>query len=107
MSPIEALASTLAPFINQTERSPVVSRHKMSALPSPLKSLAAATFHIEGTFPRLTDDITCAPFMNHMAVLPLVSRQSKSNFPSPSKSCWATIDHLAGTLARPADDRTS
>src|SRR5262249_29397662 len=85
---------------------PLVSRHKMSPLPSPLKSATPATDHELGMLPTPADEKTCVPIMNHIAVLPLVSRHSKSYVPSPLKSRWPTIDQLAGAEPAAADSST-
>jgi hypothetical protein len=43
--------NTAAPFINQIEVSPTVSRQTMSALPSPLKSPVLTTDQLVGILP--------------------------------------------------------
>src|SRR6266545_1474209 len=91
------------PFINQIARSPLALRHKMSHLPSPLKSPVATTDHVVGITPSVTALWTCRPFISQIARLPLLSRQRISALPSPLKSAVPTMDQLVGTLPRLAD----
>src|SRR6266566_9540293 len=84
---------------------PLVSCHRMSALPSPLKSPVPAMDHTVGsTLPTAEDCMTCAAFMNQIATLPLVVlRHRMSLLPSPSKSRCPTIDHTVGAAPTPRD----
>src|SRR5260370_1226948 len=96
--------NTCPPFMSQIAIFPLVSRQRMSPLPSPLKSAVPTTDQVVGTFPTPLDEDTCAPFMNQIAMLPLVlSRQSKSDLPSPLKSRCPTIDQ-GGIAPNTPDD---
>src|SRR5208282_542381 len=70
----------VVPFISQIATSPAVSRHRMSLLPSPLKSPVptidqagdtVATYEVVGFK-------IVVPFISQIATSPAVSRQSKS-----------------------------
>src|SRR2546422_558551 len=88
---------TCAPFMNQIATLPLVSRQRMSLLPSPLKSPVPTIFQtLGGAFPTPADPVTCPPFVNHIATLPFVSCQRMSLLPSPLKSPAPTIDHTEG-----------
>src|SRR5215467_2397315 len=62
------------PFMNQIAVLPLLSRQRMSLLPSPLKSPVSAIDHAVGAAPMPPDNAICAAFINHIATLPLVSR---------------------------------
>src|SRR3981189_2377585 len=102
MFPRPPVDDTVAPFMNQIAVLPLVSRHKRSALPSPLKSPVPTIDQAAGTTPSPPDDATAAPSRSHTARLRLASRQRMSPFPSPLKSAVATTDHVVDILPRPA-----
>src|SRR2546425_1054760 len=86
-----------APFINHSATSPVVVlRHRMSALPSPLKSPGPAIDQLAGTLPKPPPCEIEAPFISHTAVSPPVCRQAMSLLPSPLKSWVATTSSARG-----------
>src|SRR5215467_6706529 len=97
---------TLVPFMNQIATLPlVVSRHRTSLLPSPLKSPVPTIDQVVGTFPTpaVLGFKTVVPFISQIATLPLVvSRQRMSHLPSPLKSPVPTTDQLVGTFPTPA-----
>src|SRR5215470_17523659 len=96
---------TLVPFMNQIATlPPAVSRHRMSLLPSPLKSPVPTIDHVVGTFPTsaVLGFNTVVPFISQIATLPLVSRQRMSLLPSPLKSPVPTMDQVVGTFPTPA-----
>src|SRR5260370_23304595 len=82
----------------------VVSRQRMSPLPSPLKSPVPTIDQLVGTFPTpaVLGFKMVVPFISQMATLPLVSRQRMSDLPSPLKSPVPTIDHVGPTFPTPA-----
>src|SRR5262245_29603866 len=97
------------PPMNQMACCPVVVlRHRMSFLPSPLKSAMPAIVHGAGTVPINVVAFTVDPFKHQIAVLPAPSRQSRSPLASPLKSPVPTIDHpeAGGTLAMTTDEVT-
>src|SRR5260370_587859 len=83
----------LVPFMNQIATLPLVSRHRTSLLPSPLKSPVPTTDQVVGTFPTaaVLGFKTVVPFISQIATLPLVSRQAMSLLPSPLKSWELTV----------------
>src|SRR5258707_34993 len=96
---------TLVPFMNQIATlPPVVSRHRTSLLPSPLKSPAPAILKLVATFPTpaVLGFKTVVPFISQIAMLPPVSRQRMSLLPSPLKSPVPTMDQVVGTFPTPA-----
>src|SRR6266852_5933583 len=96
---------TVVPFISQIARLPlVVSRQRMSHLPSPLKSPVPTIDQLVGTFPTpaVLGFKTVAPFFSPIATLPLVSRQRMSHLPSPLKSPVPTMDQVVATFPTPA-----
>src|SRR5258707_10488823 len=96
---------TLVPFMNQIATLPLLaSRHRMSLLPSPLKSPVPTTDQVVGTFPTpaVLGFKTVVPFISQIATLPLVSRQSMSHLPSPLKSPGPTTDQVVGPFPPPA-----
>src|SRR6266852_4690241 len=100
---------TVVPFISQIARLPlVVSRQRMSHLPSPLKSPVPTIDQVVGTFPTpaVLGFKTVVPFISQIATLPLVSRQRMSHLPSPLKSPVPTIDQAVGTFPTTADCTT-
>src|SRR5580700_6464513 len=76
---------TCAPLVNQIDSAPeLVSRHRMSMLPSPLKSPTACTTKLLVTVPSPLELITwpfCTP---HSAMSPAVSRHNISPLASPT-----------------------
>src|SRR5258708_13263703 len=96
---------TLVPFMNQIATLPlVVSRHRISLLPSPLKSPVPTTDQVVGTFPTpaVLGFKMVVPFISQIARLPLVSRQRMSHLPSPLKSPLPTMDQLVCTFPPPS-----
>src|SRR5258706_187604 len=83
-TPILADEATDAPFMNQIAVLPLLSRQRMSCLPSPLKSAVPTSDQLVGTTPILADEEIDVPFKNQIAVLPFASRQRMSCLPSPS-----------------------
>src|ERR1700722_1397633 len=105
--PIPTADMMVAPFISHTARLPLVSCHRMSPRPSPLKSPVPTTDQLVGMLPMPRAEETCVPLMNQIAVLPLLSRHSRSAVPLPSKSRCPTIFHVAGgTLPIPAPEES-
>src|SRR5438552_5800972 len=94
MLPKPALLTTVPPFISHMATLPLVGfRHRMSDLPSPLKSPTPST--IQGDMlPKPTLLTTAPPFISHRATLPLVGfRHRMSDLPSPLKSPTAATTH--------------
>src|SRR5260370_34546363 len=91
---------TLVPFMNQIATLPLVSRHRTSLLPSPLKSPVPTTDQVVGTFPTpaVLGFKTVVPFISQIATLPLVSRQTMSLLPSPLKSSVLVLSVFAGSV---------
>src|SRR5258708_17646287 len=87
---------TLVPFMNQIAMLPlVVSRHRTSLLPSPLKSPDPKILKLVVTFPTpaVLGFKIVVPFTNQIAMLPLVSFPTTYLLPSPFKSWELTIVH--------------
>src|SRR5258708_5485977 len=96
---------TLVPFMNQIATLPLlVSRHRTSLLPSPLKSPDPAILKLVATFPTpaALGFKTVVPFISQIAMLPLLSRQRMSHLPSPLKSPVPTMDQVVATFPTPA-----
>src|SRR5260221_14036105 len=96
---------TLVPFMNQIAMLPLlVSRHRTSLLPSPLKSPDPAILKLVATFPTpaALGFKTVVPFISQIAMLPLLSRQGMSHLPSPLKSPVPTIDQAVRPFRTPA-----
>src|SRR5260370_21753934 len=96
---------TLVPFMNQIATlPPLVSRHRTSLLPSPLKSPDPAILKLVLTFPTpaALGFKTVVPFISQIATLPLVSRHTMSHLPSPLKSPLPTTDQAVTTFPTPA-----
>src|SRR5262245_474957 len=95
------------PPMNQMAFCPVVVlRHRMSFLPSPLKSAMPAMVHGAGTVPINVVACTVDPFKHQIAVLPEPSCQSRSPLASPLKSPVPTMDQPGATLPTMTDDVT-
>src|SRR5262245_31740604 len=95
------------PPMNQMAFCPVVVlRHRMSFLPSPLKSAMPAMVHGAGTVPINVVACTVDPFKHQIAVLPAPSCQSRSPLASPLKSPVPTMDQPGATLPTMTDDVT-
>src|SRR5213593_3505824 len=79
-----------SPFINHITLSPVdVLVHKISALPSPLKSPVRVICQLAPSNPEPL--MRLVPFISHAAVSPVaVLSHSKSELPSPLRSSTAT-----------------
>src|SRR5436190_2076901 len=93
--PTTAAEAIVVPFMNQIATSPVVVlRHRMSALPSPLKSPMPSIVQAVGTLPKPPLDEIDAPFISQTATLPLLSRHRRSPLPSPLKSPVPAIVQL-------------
>src|SRR5262249_56615077 len=84
---------TVVPFISQIATLPLVSRHRMSHLPSPLKSPVPTMDQVVATFPTpaALGFKTAVPFISQIATLPLASCHSTSLLPSALKSWELTI----------------
>src|SRR5215468_7392160 len=96
---------TLILFMNQIATFPlVVSRHRTSLLPSPLKSPDPTILKRVATFPTpaVLGFKTVVPFIFQIAMFPLVSCHRTSLLPSPLKSPVPTIDQVVGTFPTPA-----
>src|ERR1700691_381187 len=94
----------VVPFISQIATVPLLLlRHRMSAMPSPLKSPTPTTDQLVGTLPRpeLLGFKIVVPFISQIDKSPVVSRHRMSAMPSPLKSPTPTTDQLVGTLPRP------
>jgi hypothetical protein len=89
----------VAPFINQIATLPLVSRQRMSLLPSPLKSRCPTMDQLVGTMPRLPPPMLVAPFISQIAAVPSLCRQVMSLLPSPLKS-WVAASG-GGVISRP------
>src|ERR1700749_1379579 len=91
----------VVPFISKIATAPDVFCHKMSALPSPLKSPVPLIDHWPGML--ATNELFWfnmgAPFISQMGTLPEVSRHRQCPMPSPLKSPVPGMLQLVGTLA--------
>src|SRR6266436_4272998 len=75
------------PFISHTAGVPSAFCHRMSALPSPLKSPALMTCQAEpGLNPAAPPEESVKPFMNQMTGVPSSYCQRMSDLPSALKS---------------------
>src|SRR5260370_1113218 len=105
--------------MNQIAVLPLVSRQRMSPLPSALKSPCPTTDQTVDIFPSpplwttawpfencATPQVaqSAAPFKTPIAVLPRVSRHSKWAVPSRLKPRGPTIDQEGGTFPSPPDE---
>src|SRR5262249_48986208 len=99
----------LVPFINHTTSALLaLSRHRMSALPSALKSPTPAMLHVApgrgAEPPTVTSSLATRvePFNSHTATSPAALRHRRSDLPSPSKSPMPATLHdgsgLTGVL---------
>src|SRR5215470_17944294 len=89
--------------MNQIATLPLLSRQRMSLLPSPLKSPVSTIDQLVGAEPTAAACMTCAPFISQIAAAsPLLSRHRISLLPSPLKSPVPTIDQLVGAFPTPA-----
>ncbi len=85
-------AVTCEPFIVQSMSDPSVLRHKMSDLPSPLKSPMPATLQelsgVAALPPKLSacEEVIWEPFMVQSTSVPFWLRHKRSVWPSPLKS---------------------
>src|ERR1700733_906256 len=86
--PRPALDDSVVPFMNQMAVSPEVSRHRMSLMPSPLKSPVAATDQTADKLPmpELFGFKIVVPFISQITMSPEPSRNRMSLLPSPLKS---------------------
>src|ERR1700722_12829713 len=96
------------PFIVQSMSEPLVLRHKMSELPSPLKSPIPAMLQLESGVtaepPSVSVwlEVICDPFIVQSISEPLLLRQRMSDLLSPLKSpIPATLQELSGVAALP------
>src|SRR5260370_21539159 len=90
---------TLVPFMNQIAMLPlVVSRHRTSLLPSPLKSPDPKILKLVATFPTpaALGFKTVVPFISQIATLPLLSCHRTSLLPSPLTSPVPTMALVVG-----------
>src|SRR5260370_8667748 len=89
---------TVVPFISQIATLPLVSRHRTSLFPSPLKSPVPTIDHVVGTFPTpaVSGFKTGAPFISQIAPLPLVSSPTTSLLPSPLSSPAPSLHQSLG-----------
>src|SRR5260370_15825021 len=92
--------------MNHIATLPLVSRQRMSPLPSPLKSPVPTIDHAMGAFPTPARFLTSGLPISQIATLPLGSCQRMSLLPSPSKSRCPTIDQLVGTAPIPVEYTT-
>src|SRR5450631_2175456 len=91
--------NTLVPFISQITTLPLVSRQRMSLLPSPLKSPVPTMDQTVGTFPTNEGPPgfkTLVPFISQITTSPPVSLHRMSLLPSPLKSPVPTMDQTVG-----------
>src|SRR6266446_6113791 len=83
-----------APFINQMAGVPSVFCHRISALPSPLKSHAPiARQEAPGLNPAIAPLMSVVPSMNQITGVPSAFCQRMSDLPSPLKSPAAFTVH--------------
>src|SRR6059058_5084041 len=89
-NPELTLEVRVVPFMSQITRCPVeLFCQRMSALPSPLKSLEPAMLHDVATNPKLTAEVRAAPFMSQIKRCPVeLFCQRMSALPSPLKSLF-------------------
>src|ERR1700683_495682 len=93
--------STVEPLISQSLTAPEDSLHRMSALPSPLKSPTPSTVHaVEGPATVAFEATVPVPgVMNQICSCPVERlRKSMSEVPSPLKSPMPTMVHVVGLL---------
>src|SRR5262245_13259269 len=103
-----AACVTVLPLISQIARLPALSRHTMSAMPSPLKSPVATIDQVVGTLPRPAALGSAVPLRNQIATSPVaVLRHRMSALWSLSKSAKPEICQAVGTLPRLADELTA
>ena len=76
----------LKPFINHIATAPEMCRHRISLLPSPLKSPVPAICQSFPGVPTKALDWMLKPFINHIATAPEMCRHRISLLPSPLKS---------------------
>src|SRR5205823_4363675 len=94
--------TTAVPFINQTAGVPLSCCHKMSALPSPLKSAASFTCQVgPGLASAGPLESTLTPFMSHTAGVPSSFCHRTSALPSPLKSAASFACQVEPGLERP------
>src|SRR5260370_12303212 len=88
---------TVVPFISQMATLPLVSRQRMSHLPSPLKSPVPTMDQVVATFPTpaVLGFKTVVPFISQIPPLPLSSLQRMSPLPSPLQAPVPTMDQVA------------
>src|SRR5438876_8525335 len=93
----------VVPFMSQITRCPVeLFCQRMSALPSPLKSLEPAMLHDVPTVPKLTVDVCVVPFMIQIKRCPVeLFCQRMSALPSPLKSLFTGNATILKTLPLP------
>src|SRR5439155_9180749 len=86
--------------MSQITRCPVeLFCQRMSALPSPLKSLEPAMLHDVATNPKLTLDVRAVLFMSQITRCPVeLFCQRMSALPSPLKSLEPGIPNVFETL---------
>src|SRR5450631_3086094 len=89
--PSDIIATGVAPFICQKPMSSLPRRHRMSALPSPLKSPDPAMLQASETLAAMTAEASCPPDISHIPTSPFLLRHSRSELPSPSKSATPAI----------------
>src|SRR2546421_10242 len=93
-----ALEAIATPVINQTAMLPSLKpRHRMSDLPSPLKSPTPAMNQSAGTLLTTLVPERAMPFMNQIATVPSAARHRMSDLPSPLKSPMPAMSQLNGT----------
>src|SRR5262245_28121030 len=92
--------------MNHTEIAPSVARrHRISALPSPLKSRTPMMCQSGPTMAAGDAEVTVVPFISHIDTAPsVVRRNTMSDVPSPLKSPVPAIFHsLPATPAAEGD----
>ncbi len=92
--PMVAVAVGVTPLISQIPTLPLVSRQRMSDMPSPLKSPVSAMLQAAGTLPMPEVEATAVPLRSQIPTLPLVSRQKQV--------ALAVTVEVAGSDNRPA-----
>src|SRR5438876_6719638 len=87
-------------FMSQITRWPLkLFCQRMSALPSPLKSLEPAMLHDVATNPKLTLEVRVVPFMSQITRWPVeLFCQRMSALPSPLKSLFTGNATISKTL---------
>src|SRR5258705_401595 len=95
---------TLVPSISQIEGVPLLCCHRMSDLPSPLKSPVPLISQLGPGLngPTAPTNVASVPSISHIAAVPLSCCQMMSSLPSPLKSPVPLICQVGPGLNEPA-----